>query len=51
MRAQKFDKQLVPAGGRPTMQLRGGFLDDAYFKRMHVINEQPTRFPHSVAVG
>jgi len=34
MRATKFDMQLVQQKGVPAMKLNGGFLDDAYFKRM-----------------
>jgi hypothetical protein len=34
MRAVKFDGQLEQQRGEPTMKLRGGFFDDAYFKRM-----------------
>jgi outer membrane protein assembly factor BamB len=34
MRAVRFDKQLQPQKGTPTLRVRGGFLDDAYFKRM-----------------
>ncbi len=34
MRAVKFDTELERQQGEPTMKLRGGFLDDAYFKRM-----------------
>ena len=34
MRGVRFDKQLQRQEGLPTLKLRGGFLDDAYFKRM-----------------
>ncbi len=34
MRAVKFDTELERQQGQPMMKLRGGFLDDAYFKRM-----------------
>jgi outer membrane protein assembly factor BamB len=34
MRGIKFDAQLARTRGKPRLQIRGGFLDDAYFKRM-----------------
>ncbi|MFV1967328.1 MAG: PQQ-binding-like beta-propeller repeat protein [Pirellulaceae bacterium] len=34
MRAVRFDKRLQKQKGAPTLKIRGGFLDDAYFKRM-----------------
>jgi hypothetical protein len=34
MRSVKFDTSLDRQDGSPRMRLRGGFLDDAYFKRM-----------------
>jgi len=34
MRATKFDTQLKRQQGVPAMKIRGGLLDDAYFKRM-----------------
>jgi hypothetical protein len=34
MRAVGFDKELRQAGGKSRLTVRGGFLDDAYFKRM-----------------
>jgi outer membrane protein assembly factor BamB/ubiquinone/menaquinone biosynthesis C-methylase UbiE len=34
MRSVRFDKQLQRQEGAPTLKIRGGFLDDAYFKRM-----------------
>jgi len=34
MRAAKFDTQLQRQQGVPRMKVRGGLLDDAYFKRM-----------------
>ncbi len=34
MRGVKFDAQLSRTRGKQRLQIRGGFLDDAYFKRM-----------------
>ena len=34
MRSVKFDQRLKRQEGLPTLKVRGGFLDDAYFKRM-----------------
>ena len=34
MRLEKFDQQLERQRGVPTLKVNGGFLDDAYFKRM-----------------
>jgi hypothetical protein len=34
MRARKFDTALADQQGMPRLKLRGGFLDNAYFKRM-----------------
>ncbi|MEE8451839.1 MAG: PQQ-binding-like beta-propeller repeat protein [Thermoguttaceae bacterium] len=34
MRSTKFDMQLEPQRGTPLLKMRGGMLDDAYFKRM-----------------
>jgi outer membrane protein assembly factor BamB len=34
MRGIKFDEHLTRTRGKSNLQIRGGFLDDAYFKRM-----------------
>ena len=34
MRSAKFDQQLQRQQGEPMLKMNGGFLDDAYFKRM-----------------
>ncbi len=33
MHTEAFDRSLAPARGKPALQPRAGFLDDAYFKR------------------
>jgi outer membrane protein assembly factor BamB len=34
MRGKPFDEKLTATRGKANLQIRGGFLDDAYFKRM-----------------